>query len=169
MDLSLLGTAVISLLSPYLTKMAEKAAETAGEKLVENTSSDKLLEKVKSLFIIPENDEEKEVARKIELNQSISNAEIQIIENKISSQLKQDTVFAKSIEDILNISSTDEFIITNILNSIKNKREQLSILYQDRENDDDLNRGKYNVRIGQKERALREDEYKIMQILTKSR
>lgn len=169
MDISLLGTAVISLLGPYLTKMAEKAAETAGEKLIENTSSAKLLEKVKSLFIIPENDEEKEVARKIELNQSISNAEIQIIENKISNQLKQDTAFAKSIEDILNISSTDEFIITNIINSIKNKREQLSILYQDRENDDDFNRGKYNVRIGQKERALKEDEYKLMQILTNPR
>lgn len=166
MDLSLLGTAVISLIGPYLSKMAEKAAETAGERLVENTTPARLLEKVKSLFIVPENDEEKEITRKIELSQPISNTEIKIIENKINDQIKKDNAFAKSIEDALMISSTDEFIVTNILNSIKNKREQLSILYQDRENDDEFNRGKYNVRIGQKERALIEDERKLIQVLT---
>ena len=79
MDTLLIGTAAMTILSPYLTKAAGKVAEKVGEDL---------WVKVKKVFI---KDREKELVKKVEDNK-VSKSDIVEIESSLVEYLKKENI-----------------------------------------------------------------------------
>ncbi len=129
MDISLIFQGVMTLLSPFLQKAGEKAAETIGEKFASKTFEKDFWHNVKTIFI---KDEEVKQIAAIESKQIASAEDVKLIENKLSTELNSNPQFAAKIQSAFNFSSTNMFIAQQLLKSIKASTDKLIDLYDDR-------------------------------------
>jgi hypothetical protein len=124
MDISLLLTGAMIFLKPYLTKVAEtfadKATETVGERLVDKS----FWKSVKKLFI----NEDQEIIENIENKTTAAPADVEVIEQKISTELTSNPKFADELKSALNITPINEFLITEKLKSIRRLQDDISKL-----------------------------------------
>lgn len=152
------------LLKPLLEKASEKAAETIGEKLAEKTAEKSLWKTIKGLFII---DEEKQIIEAIESKPIANSQEISIIERKVNEEISKNPNFIEELRMSLNINSANEFIVSQIINSIKNAQLELEKLQIKHDMLDEVDRGKYKVRIMDRENDLIDYNKKLINILNR--
>ena len=164
MDVSLIVSGTMALLTPFLTKASEKAAETIGEKLANKATEKKIWEKVKGLFI---KEDEEEVATQIENKPVATLAEISKIEERISTEANSNSQFAKEIKTILNITSHNEFVASEKLNSIQRLQNEIQRLQIQMERAGVATSGDYLNTIELKEEKLQyqiDSLYKILEL-----
>lgn len=154
MDIATLATATMTLLTPYLTKAAEKFSEKAGEDL---------WSKVKNVFT---KDEEKELVKKVEENK-ITKSDLVNIESSLIDRLQNESNFEQLIRVSLNITPANEFMLENYLKASMEIREELNVLFQDYPSTGVSLEGDYKVKISQQARKLKKVEEEILSIISK--
>jgi len=102
MDVTLIATAAMTILVPYVTKAAGKFAEKIGEDL---------WTKVKGVF---KKDKEIELVKKAD-EQKLEKVDLVEIESSLVENLKQDADLLKSVTQILNITPANAFILSKKL------------------------------------------------------
>lgn len=153
MDISLLATAAMAILGPYISKAGEKVAENIGEDL---------WNKIKSVFT---KDKEIQLVKKVE-NREIKEDDLVEIENSLKENLNQKIDFVQVLKTSLNINSTNEFILENYLLIASKIQEELKTLYLEQVNAGIAIEGDYKVKIAQLERKLRQTNEKIISLIT---
>jgi hypothetical protein len=154
MEISLIATAAMTILGPYVTKAAESVAEKIGEDL---------WTKVKKTFT---KDKEKEIVKKVEEN-SITRADLNEIQNILIGHLNQDNNLLEEVKTSLNIIPANEFILENNLKIAEKIREELKFIYEGQINAGIESEGGYINRIALQERKLKRVEENIIAIITK--
>jgi hypothetical protein len=154
MDIASLATAAMTLLTPYLTKAAEKFSEKAGEDL---------WSKVKNVFT---KDEEKELVRKVEENE-ITKSDLVNIENSLIERLRNESNFEQLIRTSLNITPATEFILEQDIESTVKIREKLKKLYSAQINAGIATEGDIKNRIDMLEEMLMDKDKKIRSTICK--
>lgn len=154
MDITLIATAAMTILGPYVTKAAGKVAEKVGEDL---------WKKVKKVFT---KEKEKELVKKVEENK-VTKTDLVEIENSLLEHLKEESELQQVLKTSLNISPANEFILENNLQVAAKIREELKPLYMEQIDAGIAVAGDYNVKIAQLERKLKQIDDKILSIITK--
>lgn len=154
MDITLIATAAMTILGPYVTKAAGKVAEKVGEDLWKN---------IKKVFT---KEKEKELVKKVEENK-VSKTDLVEIENSLLEHLKEESELQQVLKTSLNISPANEFILENNLQVAAKIREELKPLYMEQIDAGIAVAGDYNVKIAQLERKLKQIDDKILSIITK--
>ena len=125
MDPSLLVTAAMALLQPYLVKAGEKVAETIGEKMAEKTLQQSFWQKVKGVFI---KENEEEVIQAIEKKPISSSQDVAKNESIINKEVTTNPQFAVELKSVMNITAANEFIATEKIKSILRLKEEIKKL-----------------------------------------
>ncbi len=154
MEITLIATAVMTVLGPYVTKAAGKVAERIGEDL---------WTKVKKVFT---KDKEKELVKKVEENK-VTKSDLVEIESSLVEHLKVENELQQILKSSLNITPANEFILENNLQVAVKIREELKSLYMEQIDAGIAVAGDYNVKIAQLERKLKLIDDKILSIITK--
>ncbi len=154
MDITILATATMTFLAPYITKAAGKVAEKVGEDL---------WTKVKKVFT---KDKEKELVKKVEENK-ITKTDLVEIESSLVEHLKEETELQQALKTSLNITPANEFILENNLLVATRIREELKTLYMEQIDAGVAVVGDYKIRIAQLERKLKQIDDKILSIIIK--
>jgi hypothetical protein len=154
MDITLIATAAMTILGPYVTKAAGKVAEKVGEDL---------WTKVKKVFT---KDKDKELVKKIEDNK-VTKSDLVEIENSLVEHLKEESEFEQLLKSSLHITSANEFILENNLQVAAKIREELKPLYLEQIDAGIAVAGDYNIKIAQLERKLKQIDEKILSIIAK--
>lgn len=141
MDYTIIASAIVTTLTPYLSKTGEKIAEKIGEEL---------FPKIKSIFI--SNDEDKKVLEKLELQPTVQN--ITTFENDLAVKIENNPDIARSLSEILKLTPTKSNKIENILTSSKELKEDLKYLYSEYNQAGESTQGDYKNRITLQERKL---------------
>lgn len=152
MDIATLATAAMTLLTPYLTKAAEKFSEKAGENL---------WSKVKNVFT---KENEKELVQKVEEN-NITKSDLAAIESSLIERLHKESNFEQLIRKSLNITPTNEFILENLQETAIKIRKELKSLYKEYAEAGINLKSEYLIRIKQQERKLKELDEIILSII----
>ena len=163
MEISLLVTAALTILSPLLTKAGEKAAETIGEKLANKATEKGIWQKVKSLFIVTDDEQ---VIEQIENKSIATQADIASIEEKLTQKLENHPKLAGEIQEYLHLSSTNMFVAERLLRSIQDDRARLVELYEERRNAGIESEGQYENMIARTRRRLEKDEREFIKLVT---
>jgi len=154
MDITLIATAVMTFIGPYITKAAESVAEGVGADL---------WGKIKTVFT---KDKEKEFTQKFE-NGLITNADLGPIESALIEHLNEKRDFLQTINESLNIKSTNKFILESNLKVAARIREELQPLYMEQVDAGIAVEGDYRNRIAQLERKLNIIDEKIVVLISK--
>lgn len=153
MDITLIATAAMTILGPYVTKTAGKVAEKVGEDL---------WTKVKKVFT---KDKEKELVKKVEENK-VTKTDLIEIESLLVEHLKEESELQQLLKTSLNITPANEFILENNLQVAAKIREELKPIYMEQIDAGVAVAGDYNVKIAQLERKLKQIDEKILSIIT---
>lgn len=164
MDASLIVAGTMALLKPLLEKAGEKAAETIGEKVAEKTTEKSFWQTVKRAFIL---DDEEAMIQEIENKPIATQADMEMIEKKVSAHITTDPQFAAEAEAAFNLSSTKMFQAELLLKSLQKDRETLKELYDERRDASIDAVGGYEVKIAQVIRRMEKDEKKFRNLTTK--
>jgi hypothetical protein len=127
MEISLLITGAMALLSPLLTKAGEKAAETIGEKLADKATEKGVWQRIKGLFV---GTGEEAVIEQIENKTIASPADVALIEEKLTMGLKARPEFAEEIQTFLNLTPANVFEAQLLLKSMERARIKLGEYYE---------------------------------------
>lgn len=163
MDISLIATGAIAILTPLLAKAGESAAETIGEKLANKATEKGIWQKVKNLFI--EAGDQQTIIQ-IENKPIATQGEITLIESKLTRELATHPEFTAEIQSYFNLSSTDMFIAEQLLRSIQKDRAKLAELYEDRRDAGIETSGQYDNMIKITRRRLEKDESEFIKLVT---
>lgn len=163
MEAALILTGAMTLLKPLLQKAGEKAAETIGEKIAQKTVEKSFWGKIKSLFI---NDNEIEIIEKIEKKEIASNEDLILIENKLKEEIRSNPTCLNDLKASLNITSANEFIAMQAIDSIGKAQIELDTLRLKYDLLDEIDRGKYKIRIMERENDLFNYQNRLINILT---
>lgn len=162
MDISLLITGAMTLLTPILEKAGEEAAKTIGKKVAEKTIEKKFWKQIKHIFII---EDEKTIIETIENKQIATSGDIEIIEKKLTKHVKSNPQFAAELQASFGLSSTNMFLAEQLLISIKKDRQKLVELFQERGNAGIETEGSYDNMISRTSRRLGKDEKRFLQLM----
>ena len=162
MDISLLITGAMTLLTPLLKKAGEEAAKTIGEKVAEKTVEKSFWKKIKGIFII---EDEKAIIEAIENKPIATSKDIEIIEKKLTKHINSDPQFAADLQASFELSTTNMFIAEQLLISIKRDRQKLVELFDERSNAGIETEGSYDNMISRTSRRLSKDETKFLQLM----
>ena len=152
MDVSLIATAAMTILGPYVTKAAGKIAEKMGEDI---------WGKLKKVFT---KDKEKELVKKVE-ESTATKVDLVEIENALVEYLQADSELLQLMKQSLNITPANEFILENNLKVAAQLREKLKPLYMEQLDAGIATEGDYTNLIAQQERKLKKIDSKIIAIL----
>jgi len=162
MEISLLVTAAITLLTPFLTKAGEKAAETIGDKLANKATEKGIWQKVKGLFIA---NDDRQLIEQIESKPVATQAEVALIENKLTKELETNPKLVEDFKAVLNITPYNEFIVANKLESIKRLQSEIKDLEIEMENAGIGTAGDYKNKINLQQRKLQSQITQLYQEL----
>jgi len=153
MDITLIATAAMTLVGPYITKASGKIAEKVGEDIWSN---------IKKVYT---EDKEKELVKKVEEN-NVSKSDLIEIENLLTEHLSQEKELVQLLKISMNITPATEFILENNLRIAEKIRNELKSLYMERVDADVASVGSYNNRIVDLERKLKKIDEVIYKIIT---
>jgi hypothetical protein len=125
MDISLLVTAAMTVLSPLLTKAGEQAAETIGEKLADKATEKGIWQKIKDLFIVSETGQ---VIEQIENKPVATHKEVALIEEKLKKDLETNPESVQYFKSVLKITPLNEYFAANKLESIERLQSEIKKL-----------------------------------------
>lgn len=154
MDISLIATAAMTFLNPYLAKATGKIAEKMGEDL---------WAEVKKVFT---KDKEKELVQKVE-EKTATQTDLAEVEKNLIARLEEDNKLEQILKSHLNITPANEFILENTLLVAAKIREELKPLYVEQVDAGIAVEGDYKNKIALLERKLKQMDEKILGILTK--
>jgi len=155
MDITLIATAAMTLIGPYLQKSGEAFAKKAGEDL---------WNKVKKAFT---RDKDKELVNKVEAG-SVSKSDLTELKNMLAQRLTEEADLLVALKENLNITPANEFMLENNLKAAAMIRTELEPLYLEQIDASVANEGDYSNRIALLERKLVKVDEKLIRLLTAS-
>lgn len=154
MDITLIANAISIVLTGFLSNTGSEIAKSLGKDIYE---------KVKESF---HKDEEKKVLQKLEA-EPFSTEHQECLERLLTTKLA-DKAFLQNITVNLKITSSNNFILERVLNSIQDIKAQLNQLYPCVVNSSVDKAGDYHNRINYLESELRRLDFKFWAIIRSS-